>query len=118
MVRDYRKEMSLKHEADLAEWFGTRVNPGSGNQFNRQGDTRENAHEKEFGFCIDGKATLGQGVSVTRAMWKKIKEQSHRERPMLALRFYEDDRFVRSVDLAVISMDDLRELVERANGRG
>lgn len=114
--RDYRKEMSLRHESNLAEWFGTRVNPGSGNQFNRQGDTRENAHNQEFAFCIDGKATLGTSISVTRSMLKKIKEQAQRERPMIALCFWNNDRFTSSEDWAVIPMDDLRELVERANG--
>jgi hypothetical protein len=108
--------MSLKHEADLAEWFGTRANPGSGNQFNRQGDGRNNAHEQEFAFCWDGKATLGTSIGVTRLMLKKIKQQAHRERPMVALRFYNNDRFTESEDWAVIPMDDLRELIERANG--
>jgi hypothetical protein len=115
-LRDIRKTMSLKHEDALASWFNTKVNPGSGNQFSKQGDGRNNAHTQEFAFCWDGKATLSRSISVTREMLKKIREQSHRERPMIALRFYDNDRLTEAEDWAVIPMDDFRELLERANG--
>lgn len=106
------RRMSDKHEADLAEWFGGRVTPGSGNQFNRPMDGRQSHLNQSVAFAWDGKSTRGASISVTLPMWAKAIEQSHGERPLLPLRFYGDDRLtIIRADLAVINVHDLLELL-------
>jgi hypothetical protein len=110
--------MSVLHEGDLNYLLGGRLSPGSGNQFSNQMDNRHDHREQEFAFAVDGKATLAKSISVTRVMWEKAIEQSHGERPMLALRFYDNERLKIGLDLAVVSLHDLAELIERANLHG
>jgi hypothetical protein len=115
---DLRHEMSVLHEGDLNYLLGGRLSPGSGNQFANQMDNRNDHREQEFAFAVDGKATFAKSISVTRVMWEKAIEQSHGERPMLALRFYDNERLKIGLDLAVVSLHDLAELIERANLHG
>ena len=114
-----RKRMGDAHEKYLAKLFGTKVSPGSGNQFGKQMDGRTDAHREQFAFAWDGKSTLGVSISVSKEMWHKAGEQAHFERPMIALRFYATDRLDEAscLDLAVIKTDDLAELIWAANGR-
>jgi hypothetical protein len=106
-------EMSKKHEHDLAKWFGTRVSPGSGNKSNRPMDGRTD-HLDGTGLAWDGKATRGKSIGVSVAMWEKAKEQAHAELPMLALRFYGNDRLDQILaDLAVVNVHDLIEILEK-----
>lgn len=110
------RKMSDRHEADLAEAFGGRVTPGSGNGFANQMDVRQSRYDTEVAFAIDGKSTRGKSISVTREMLDKAVEQAHGERPLIALRFYDDDRLRSYEDWTLIRQDDLLELIERANG--
>jgi hypothetical protein len=110
------RAMSDKHEEYLAELFGGRRTRGSGNQFNNQMDGRTHRKDVEFAFAWDGKSTHGESVGVSREMWTKAVEQSHHERPMLALRWYDTDRLDVGLDLVVITAEDMAELLERANG--
>lgn len=65
-------------------------------------------------FRWDGKATRSKSVSVSLAMWDKAVQQAHAERPLLALRFYFDDRLRGFLDLMTIRGDDMVELLERS----
>jgi hypothetical protein len=49
-------------------------------------------------------------------MWQKACDQSHGERPMLALRFYDDERCQSALDLVCIRVDDLVEILAAARG--
>lgn len=97
------RKMSDKHETDLAEMLDGRVMPGSGNQFNNPMDVRLD----DLGIAIDGKSTRAKSISVTREMLNKAKEQAHGSRPIIALRYYDDDRLRSHEDWAVVPLNDL-----------
>jgi len=113
--RDITRQLSDRHEADAAKFFGGRVPRGSGNQWRDPLDGRQNRMEQRVAFAWDAKATEKQSIGVSLAMWDKTVEQSHGERPMLLLRFYGPGLRV-DQDLAVIGWDDLQELLEIVNG--
>lgn len=106
--------MSDKHEEHLVEIFGGRKTPGSGNQFNNPMDGRHSRYSTSVAFAWDGKSTRAKSISVTRDMIAKARQQSHGERPMLALRWYLDDRLRTYDDWMLIEEDDLLELMERS----
>lgn len=106
--------MSDKHEAHLVAVLGGRANRGSGNQPNNPMDGRHNRREASVALAWDGKSTHYRSIGLSREMWEKAEEQAHGERPMIALRFYDTDRLDVGLDLAVISLDDLAELLERS----
>lgn len=114
--RGTTRAMSDKHEEFLVDLFGGRRTRGSGNQASNPMDGRHSRMSEVCAFAWDGKSTLGKSVGVTREMWEKAEEQSHGERPMLALRFYDTDRLDVGLDLVVISAQDMAELLERVNG--
>lgn len=116
-MSDIRHKMSKKHETDIAEWLEGLKSPGSGNTANRPMDGRTDRKEQEFAFAWDCKCTFSEGISVTKSMWKKAREQSLGERTLLPLRFYDNERFVGYTDLVVLDLNDFIELSERANGR-
>jgi hypothetical protein len=105
-------KLARQHEDDLAEALGGRRSRGSGNQFNAQMDGRTSRHVVPFAWAWDGKCTRGNSISVSMPMWSKAIEQAQGERPMIALRFYEDDRGRNYTDLVTISLDDLREMLQ------
>jgi hypothetical protein len=113
---DMNHEMAKKHEAFLVRIFGGRLMKGSGNKQSGQMDGRHDAHTRSsFAFAWDGKSTLGASVLVSKRMWEKACEQSHFERPMLALRYYANFRLQDSeaLDLVVVSAHDQAELLDR-----
>lgn len=110
-----RSKMGRRHEERLAELFGTSRAPGSGNQWRNQMDGRNNRLSKLFAFAWDGKSTLAKSISIPRTMWEKAREQAGGERPMLALRFYDNEKLDVGEDLAVIGLDDFVEMWEAAN---
>jgi hypothetical protein len=116
-VKDIRRRMSDRHEADLAEWFHGRRTRGSGNQAANPGDGRGNRFTDRFGFCWDGKSTLASSISVTLPMLDKLDEQAHGERSLLPLRFYADERLHVRRDMVVVGMDDFREMLDVIEGR-
>lgn len=105
------KRMANSHESDVAVLFGGRRTRGSGNQFNNPADGRLSRYRALFAFAWDCKSTRAASISVSRKTWEKLREQAGAERPMLPLRFYDTDTLKVGLDLAVIEMDDLRELV-------
>lgn len=107
-----RKRMADEHETDLAQRLGGRQTRGSGNQAANPMDGRHQHYSSAHAFAWDGKSTLGGSIGVTREMWNKAVEQSHGERPMLALRFYDSERLKVGLDLVVVSLDDFEELLE------
>jgi hypothetical protein len=109
-------EMAERHEAFLARLFGGTRMKGSGNKQSGQMDGRHNAHTRpSMAFAWDGKSTFGGSLMLSKRMWDKAVEQSHFEKPMLALRFYANFRMQDSeaLDLAVISAHDLAEILDR-----
>lgn len=108
-------KMGRKHEDHLAQVFDTTRMPGSGNQWRGQMDGRNNRRTSRFAFAWDGKSTLAKSLSIPRKMWEKAREQAGGERPMLALRFYDNERLDVGEDLVVIGLDDFAEMLEVAN---
>lgn len=108
------RKMSDAHEAHLAEVYGGRLTPGSGNGFANPMDVRQSRYESAIAWAIDGKSTRGKSISITRDMLEKAVEQAGAERPLLALRFYDDDRLRSYEDWALVREDDLLELIEKA----
>lgn len=109
-------KMADKHEGFLSSLFGGRRTKGSGNQWHNPMDGRTSRMHTRHAFAWDGKATLGKSIGVTREMWEKAIEQSGGERPMLALRWYDNERLDVGLDLALVNAHDLAELIEVANG--
>lgn len=108
------RDMSDDHEKFLVDLFGGKKMPNSGAVWSKQMDVRNSTREIPFSFAVDGKSTLGLSVGVSRAMWKKAKEQSHAERTALALRFYKNGRLDVETDLVVLEAEDFRELLSAA----
>jgi hypothetical protein len=77
-------------------------------------DGSHNRYERKWAFAWDGKATLAKSVGVTLTMWEKAKEQAGFRIPMLALRYYENDRLSAvTADLVVLSADDFANIIDR-----
>lgn len=112
-----RHKMAEVHEAFLCRIFHLRRTRGSGNQANNPMDGRGDHYESTFAIAIDGKATMGTSLSITKAMWQKACEQAHGERPALGLRWYASERLRDSecLDLVVVSAHDLAEIIDRVN---
>jgi hypothetical protein len=107
------RDMSDRHEAFLAEIFGGRRTPGSGNQFSQQMDVRDSP-STPHAMAWDGKATLGKSVGVTREMWEKARQQAGAQIPALALRWYSDERLTVAQDLVVLDAHDFAAILEDA----
>ncbi len=110
------RRMSDAHERRIAEALGGRQTRGSGNQFNDPTDGRTPHDGGSFEYALDGKSTLAQSISVSRAAWSKLDEQAHGARPAMPLRFYDDQRLTVGLDLVVVRLLDLSELLEVARG--
>jgi hypothetical protein len=108
------KRMGDAHEGRLAEVLGMRQTRGSGNQWRDQMDAKHDHTTCTFAFAVDGKSTLAKSISITRAMWEKAGEQASGERPMLALRFYNNASLEVHADLAVCDLLDFAEMREDA----
>lgn len=112
------RDLSDRHEARLAAALGGRATRASGSTFRDQADGRHPHGSRSYVFAWDGKATLGQSIAVSRAMWAKIKEQAHGARPMVALCFYADERLTRvEASLVAVGEDDFVEMMEAAEDR-
>lgn len=117
MKDNLRHRMGNDHEQYLADVLKGRKTRGSGNQFANPCDGRQNRYESGMAFAWDGKSTLGKSIGVSRAMWAKLEEQAHGERPLLPLRFYNTERLAVGLDLVVLTLDDFLELVEATQSR-
>lgn len=109
------KDMGDKHEEFLVDLLGGRQTRGSGNQANNPMDGRHSRYDTSVAFAWDGKSTRGKSIGVSRDMIEKAREQSHGERPMLALRWYFDDRLRTYDDWVLIEANDLAELLDRSD---
>jgi hypothetical protein len=110
-----RHKMGEKHEEWLADQFEGRQTRGSGNQWRDLMDGRTDRRFESFAWAWDGKSTMGIGIAVTREMLKKAIEQAGGERPMIALRFYDDERLRNHDDWILVKADDFLDLQETAN---
>jgi hypothetical protein len=91
--------MADAHEADIAEWTQGTLQKGSGNQWHRQGDTKNGEHLVPLPITSDGKSTMGNSITVSRSMWLKLVEQTFNQNPAMFLRFYQPGTTVRNVDI-------------------
>jgi hypothetical protein len=107
--------MGDTHEDFLVALFGGRQTRGSGNQWHNPMDGRQSSRQVTYAFAWDGKSTLGKSVGVSLEMWGKAREQAHGERPMVALRWYANERLEVKQDLVVIDAHDFAEILEAAN---
>jgi hypothetical protein len=103
--------MSDSHERFIAELIGGRITKNSGATWADQTDVR-NDDDIPFRLAADGKSTLNQSISVTRAAWSKLVEQAHDLYPIMPLRFYDTERLAVGLDLVVISASDFGELLD------
>lgn len=108
------KDMGNAHEAHLVDRLAMRPTRGSGNQWRDPIDARHNRQLTEYAFAVDGKSTLAKSISVSRAMWEKAVDQAGGERPMIALRYYDNASLKVAHDLAVCTLDDFAELLRAA----
>ena len=113
-MRGTTRDMSDRHEDFLVDLLGGRKTRGSGNQFANPMDGRHNRYEDTMAFAWDGKSTLGNSIGVTRTMWEKAQEQALGERPMIALRWYLNERLTDAIDLIAIDANDFAELLDLA----
>jgi hypothetical protein len=106
--------MADAHEADIAEWTGGRLTKGSGNQWSDPLDVK-NDTRTVYPLGNDGKATLGKSLSITREMWRKLREECFGHIPTWWGRFYQDES-LRTVHLDLMAMeaDDFRRIWEDA----
>ena len=110
-----RHAMGEKHEIWLAETFGGRKTRGSGSQWRDQMDGRTDRRMVEFAFAWDGKSTMAKSITIDRPMLRKATEQAGAERPMIGVRFYDDERLRGFEDWVLVKAADMAEVVERAN---
>lgn len=110
------KDMGDAHETFLASLFGGRQTRGSGNQWRDPIDGRNNRMTTRFAFAWDGKSTLGKSQSISVPMWRKAVEQAGGERPLIGLRFYDNERLDVGLDLVVINAYDLSEMLDEIRG--
>jgi hypothetical protein len=108
------KQVSLRQERDIAEEFGARMQPGSGNQPGKKGD-----HRKKGELRIEAKYTEAQSYRLELdTLYKIAGEAAHGELPLLLIDFLEPgtrrlrDRF------AVIHSNDFQELHAARKTRG
>jgi hypothetical protein len=111
-----RHKMGDVHETWLAKVFAGRKSRGSGSQWRDPMDGRRSRYKSKFAWAWDGKSTRANSLSVSREMLKKAVEQAGGERPMIAIRFYNDDRLTSFDDWILVKADDFLELDEAANG--
>lgn len=115
MISSTRK-LSDRHEAYLADLFGGRVTLGSGNQWRDQTDVKQPHGSAHYLLAMDGKATLGKSIGVSREMWRKLVEQAGHFIPALPLRFYANEALTRvEVDLVAVEAHVFAEILEDAN---
>jgi hypothetical protein len=104
-------------EKAIQETFGLDSAPGSGNQFNAPGDAvnNTNPHEGGFRLFVDCKFTEKLSYSLKRADWEKWCERAAEagKRPAMAIRIWPNE-LVGPMDAVVISVDDLAELLSKA----
>lgn len=115
MPSSRKHALARQHEEDLAEFMNGRRHRGSGNQFNSQMDGHH-APTEDFAFRWDGKCAMPdtKSISISREMIEKAIEQAHGYRPMLALRYYDDERGRQYDDWVAVRIDDFIELRESA----
>jgi len=110
------RQMSDRHEADIAALLGGRVTVGSGNQHNDPMDGKHEYKEARYTFAWDGKCSLGKSISVSQEMWTKAKEQARAFLPLLALRLWRDERLTSTnLDLIALDANTFAEVLEDAN---
>lgn len=107
--------MSKLHEDEVATHLTTRANPGSGNQWAKTTDGRNDRRKLPFAFAFDCKATMAASTTINLEMLHKLTQQAYGERPLLPIRFYTNDRLTSYEDWVVLTLDDFVEMWQKAN---
>lgn len=107
------KKMGDAHEGYVVELLGGRQTRGSGNQWNNPTDGRMDPHERAVAFAWDCKSTRKRSMSIKRDDLDKLVEQAGAERPMMPVRFYDDDRLRGFEDWVLVRLDDFAEVIEK-----
>lgn len=115
MGRTLNQAMADSHEADIADWIRGSLQKSSGNQWHQQADAK-NSDFVPHPVTGDGKATMQGSVSIKRADWEKLVEQTFGQNPALFHRFYRPGERLTQVDLdlVTISVEFFCELLEDA----
>lgn len=111
---------SRKHEEFVHALLGGHNSKSSGNQWHDAADGRHSRYEEEFAFAWDCKLALPgtKSISISRADWRKIREQARGNRPMMPLRFLSSERGDIEFDLVVVNLHDHAEMKERIESYG
>jgi hypothetical protein len=107
---DLRHKMGDQHEDWLSVVLHGRKSRGSGNQWRDPMDGRRSRYRSLFAWAWDGKSTLAKSITISRAMLTKAVEQAGGERPMIAVRFYDNERLTSYEDWFLVRADDFLEL--------
>lgn len=108
------QEMGERHEVFLAEVNSGTKSRASGSQWKDPADGR-NSSDTPLPFAWDGKSTRGEGISVTRKMLAKIREQAMSERPQVGLRWYGNDALdIVDEDWIAVTAQDWAEVLDLA----
>jgi hypothetical protein len=108
------KEASRRQERDIAEEWGGRTQPGSGNQAGAKGDVRKKGELR-----IEAKLTQAESYSLKLDdLYKIAGEASHGELAVLFIDFNEPGTRKLRDRFAVIHSNDLKELHAAGQNRG
>jgi hypothetical protein len=107
-----RMKMAEKHESHVVALLGGRRTKASGSQWTDQADGRQDHTEQPFAFAWDCKSTRAKSHTITTEMLDKLAEQAAGERPMMPLRWYEDDSLRTYRDWVLVLLDDEAELID------
>jgi hypothetical protein len=102
------RRRSLKQEVEVAEMFGARTQPGSGNQAGAKGDARKKGELR-----LEMKYTTGDSYSLRLDDLQKIAgEAGIGERPIMVLDYLEQGSRKLRDRFAILNAADLKELLD------
>lgn len=115
MTRTMVQKMSDGHELWIKELIQGSLTKGSGNQWHAQLDAKNGTRDVPFPIGAEAKATLGKSLSITRDLWRKLREQCFGEIPTWWGRFYRDETLRTSdLDLVALEADDFIPILKSA----
>jgi hypothetical protein len=110
------RKMSDRHEDDLVAILGGERTRNSGAVWSDQADVHQTGLDQHYRFTMDGKSTLGKGITITREMIAKLREQSRGLDPLLPLRWYLDDRLTMvDEDWVALDLETFQAMLADAN---
>lgn len=108
------RAMSDKHEDYIHSVIGGRRTRNSGAVWSDQTDVRMDVRDDDLAFAADGKATLGQSISIKLEDWRKLETQAGDLTPVMPIRFYSTYRLDVAQDLWLIDDHTMQMFLEIA----